>query len=285
MVVANHGIYESLQGEFSWRIRLATTPLHRASLRRASHVIANSISTKNDLIRHFHLAPTAIDIIYPAAHDRYFRSYSTEEISAEIVSVFGRPMPYVLFVGKLSKRRNVPNLIRAFAAVRRAINLPHQLLIIGPNTTDTPVLEMAAQAGIAECVKYIPYMGQGPLAKLYAGAELYVLPTTHEGISHTMFEAMASGCAVLTSDHQTLSEGGGNAVYSVPTPSVEELTRGLTTLLTDHNMREEYQRKGREPAKHFSWRFAAEKVIAVLDRNALPADRPGFSPCRGGLCL
>ena len=272
MVVANHGIYESVPGEFSWWSRLRATPLNRGSARRAARVIANSLSTRNDIVRHFGIPEAEIDLVYPAGHDLFFQSYPPEEIAAEVARALGEPAPYVIFMGKLAKRRHVPNLIRAFALVRREARLPHHLLIIGPNTTETPVDQVAAEAGVSDAVKYIPYLEQLPLAKLCAGADLYVLPTTYEGISQTMFEAMASGTAVLTVEHPTLAEGAADAAYAMPTPSVEDLARGLTALLTNPGLRAEYARRGRERARRFSWRSAAEQTMAILDRYARPAD-------------
>ena len=97
--------------------------------------------------------------------------------------------------------------------------------------------ELAKLHGIAQVVKHHPYMDQRQLAKLYAGADVFALPTTYEGISRTIYEAMASGTPVLTVDHPTLSEGGADAVLSVPTPSVENLVQGLSALLTNDSLR------------------------------------------------
>ena len=110
------------------------------------------------------------------------------------------------------------------------------------------------------------------MARLYAGADLYVLPTTYEGISQTMFEAMASRTAVLTVDHPTLEEGAGDSAMSVPSPSVEDLTRGMTNLLTNLPLRKRYEEKGRARAKRFSWQETAVRTVEILDRVARRAD-------------
>jgi len=273
IVVANHGIYERLTDEFSWWSRLRTTPLFRLSACRADRVIANSETTKADLIKYFHIQAPQIDVIYPAASDFFFDSYDNESIDQEVTRALGCKLPYVLFVGKLSKRRNVPNLIEAFSRTRKSENLPHHLLIIGPNTANVPVSELTTRHAVSKFVTYLPYLEQAQLARLYAGADLFVLPTIYEGISWTMLEAMASGTAVLTVDHPTLHEGAGDAVMSMPTPSVEDLVKGLTTLLTDPILRRDYAEKGRERAKRFSWESVARETMQILDREATPCDR------------
>lgn len=273
VVVANHGIYESLPNTFSWWQRVRTTPLNRRSALRADRVIANSVCTKTDLIKYFGLPDSKIDVIYPGPADLFFEPHNQQSVEAEVVKAFGAKVPYVIFVGKLSKRRHVPNLIEAFGIVRQQQNLPHHLLIVGPNVTGLPLDELAAKHGLSRAMKYYPHLEQTVLAKLYAGADLFVLPSIYEGISWTMFEAMASGTAVLTVDHPTLAEGAAGAVLSVPTPEVEDLVRGMSALLADESLRRDYQRKGLAVAKKFSLSEGMQATIAVLDGVASPSDQ------------
>jgi glycosyltransferase involved in cell wall biosynthesis len=191
----------------------------------------------------------------------------------EVVRTIGQRVPYVIFVGKLAKRRHVPNLIEAFAICKQRARLPHHLLIVGPNTTSVPVADLAHTHGIANAVTYCPYAELEPLARLYAGADVYALPTTYEGISQTMFEAMASGTPVLTVEHPTLEEGAGDSALALPTPSVDELVNGLTLLLTDEDLRRTYAEKGRERAKRFTWDTVARETMIILDREADGSDR------------
>ena len=225
VVLANHGIYEALPQEFSLMDRMRATPVNWLSAQRADHVIANSLSTRGDLIKFFNVPERKLSVVLPAASDLCWEEYSPDEIKQEVVRVVGADVPYVIFVGKLAKRRNVPNLIEAFTAVKTKHSLPHRLLIIGPNTSELPLREMIGTAGGDNVVRYLEHMEMEPLAKLYAGADAYALPTTYEGISQTMFEAMASGTAVLTVEHPTLAEGGGDAVLVAATPSVEEFDK------------------------------------------------------------
>ncbi len=273
MVVANHGIYAALPGEFSWWKDIRTLPLYRLTALRADRVIANSHQTRDDLVNYFKLSPAKIDVVYPAAHPRFFEPQNEADIHEAVVQALGQRAPYILFVGKLSRRRNVPNLIEAFARVRQRQNLPHHLLIVGPNLNDTPVAELAEKHGVADAVRHHPYLTQEQLARLYAGAEVYALPTTYEGISWTMLEAMASGVAVLTVEHPTLAEGGGEAAFAVPSPAVDDLADGLTALLTQPDVRHEYARRGRAAAERFSWQAAAKATMAILDQVASLSDR------------
>lgn len=273
LVVANHGIYERLPNEFPRLHRLRSTGLHRRSARRADRVIANSRQSRDDVVEFFGVEPTRVDIVYPAASDLFFDEHDAGEVARERERVLGGEQPYLIFVGKLARRRNVPNLIEAFAAVRHDLDLPHSLLIVGPNTSDVPVAELTERHGLDGRVVYVPHLEQRPLALLYAGATAFVLPTTYEGISHTMFEAMASGTPVLTVEHPTLDEGAGDTALVVGSPSVGDLVHGLRQLLTDPALRKHLARRGRLRARMFSWAHAAETTMGILGRVAAPQDQ------------
>ncbi len=275
VVVGNHGIYERMPDEFSRLQRLRSTTLHRLSARRAQRTIANSLNTRRDVAEFFKIDEQSIDVVYPAASPIFFVQKSREAIAAEAERVLGSSAPYFVFVGKLSHRRHVPELVEAFARLRERDASDHRLLIVGPDTTGTDVPSLAAAYGIGDSVVYLPHLDQESLALLYAGADAFVLPTTYEGISYTMFEAMASGTAVLTVEHPTLAEGAGDTALALASPSVSDLYDGLRRLATDHAFRRDLAARGRERAARFSWTRNASETMAILDRIALSSDREG----------
>ena len=279
-VVANHGIYERIPDEFSRSQRFRSTTLHRLSARRADRTIVNSLNTRMDVVEFFNISPDRIDVVYPAANEIFFRDHTPEAIDAEVERVLGQRTPYFLFVGKLSHRRHVPELIEAFARLRASGNVGHRLLIVGPNATGIDVNELARTHAVSDAVRYVPHLEPSSLALLYAGADAFVLPTTYEGISHTMFEAMASGTAVLTVEHPTLAEGAGDTALALSAPTVELLCDGMRTLATDSMLREKLADRGRERARKFSWSTAARETVAILDSVARRVDHG--SRVRGG---
>jgi glycosyltransferase involved in cell wall biosynthesis len=272
LVVANHGIYERIPGEFSRLTRLRSTPLHRLSARRADRVIANSQQTKRDIAEFFDVPRERIDVVYPAAAEVFFEPQDPAGVAAEARRRIGDDAPYVIFVGKLSRRRHVPELIQAFAALRRRRDLPHRLVIVGPNTRDVDVEGIAQAHGVADRVVHIGHLEQPELARLYAGAAAFVLPTTYEGISYTMFEAMACGAPVLTVEHATVAEGAADAVLTVPSPEVDDIAAGLERLLEDRALATDLGRRGRAKAREFSWAATAADTVAILDGVAARRD-------------
>jgi glycosyltransferase involved in cell wall biosynthesis len=235
------------------------------SARRADAVIANSAATKDDIVRYFGAAPEKVTVIWPGVDDAFRppRAGEHERIAQAAERVLGERAPYVLFVGKLSVRRNVPALLEAFALMRA--ELPDlRLLFVGPNTWNIPFEETAARLNLNGSVKHVKHLDQPTLAELYRGARAFALPTEKEGFSATILEAMASACPVVTLDHPALSEAGlDKAAMLVPDARPDTLAEALTRLVGDDALRDEVGERGRVRATDFSWEQTARKTIEL----------------------
>lgn len=267
LVVANHGIYEALPSEFSVVRRMRTVPLFRSSARRADRVVANSDVTRDDLLRFFGVRPEKVEVIRPAASELFFRA-DERAANAVLEELFGQRVPYILFVGKLSPRRHVPELIAALGLARRRAGFAHRLLIVGPNVEGLDIARLTRENGMEGVVVHVPSLEQPVLAALYAACDLFVLPTTYEGSSWTILEAMASGAPVLTVQHPQLRETAGDAVEVVPQPDPEQLAAAMVRLLTDAGARDDLSSRGRRQARQFSWKSNAEATLRVLEKVA-----------------
>jgi glycosyltransferase involved in cell wall biosynthesis len=273
LVVANHGIYERFPQEFSRARRLRAIPVYRAAVRRADAVIANSRSTSADLVEFLGADPARIEVVYAGPGPQFREPPGPEAVDAAVRRALGERAPYVMFAGKLSPRRNLPALIEAFAAARRADGLPHRLLVVGPQGDAAPIGEQAARLGVTDALVHLHHLELGELQLLYTGADVFALPTTYEGYSWTILEAMASGAPVLTADHPALHEEGvADAAEVVAEPTPAALEAALRRLLADPELRRRRSEAGRAVAARFSWERTAAETMAVLDRVAAPTD-------------
>jgi len=264
-VVSNLGIYESRPEDFSWWQRARTSPFFRRSARIARLVIANSQSTRREIVAHYGVAESKIRVIYPGVDDS-FRPRGGDGVPAALRAAYGLPdAPYFLFVGKLSRRRNIPLLLDAFARLRREKTAPHALLLVGPDYLGVNAPRLIAERGLDGAAFYVPFAPREDLIGLYSAATAFVLPTEHEGFSFTILEAMACGAPVVTFDHPPLNEAGvREAVLAIEQPSAEALFAALREMAERPERRDELRRLGLACAARFSWREVAGQTMAVL---------------------
>lgn len=263
-VVSNLGIYESRPEDFSWWQRARTSPFFRHSAREARLVIANSQSTARDLIDHYGIDPGKIRVIFPGV-DETFRPLGGDAIPPALAAKYGLPAgPFFLFVGKLSRRRNIPALLDAFARLRRERQAPHALLIAGPDYLGVDVPHLIAARKLEGAAFYIPFAPREDLIAFYSAATAFVLPTLHEGFSFTILEALACGAPVVTFDHPPLREAGVSDAVLVAEPSADGLLGAMAELIESPARRDDLRRRGLACAARFSWKQVALDTMAVL---------------------
>jgi glycosyltransferase involved in cell wall biosynthesis len=269
-VVAIHSINEVQSGTHPWWYRLTYTPLYRASGRGADLVVVPSRSTLDD-IRAYYGMPEAKLRVVPQGVDDSFRRVDDEKLLRETRERWlGADRPFAVFVGKLSQRRNIPLLMRAFAAAKRAGDLPHSLLLFGPNHLGLPLDELAHELGIEDSFVQDDgrVSGHEELALVYSAADLYVSASAYEGFSITLVEALACGTPVVTIDRAALSEIAGGAAVLVDEPSVDDLGEAIHRVLVDPELRSSLSARGVERAQAFRWSDTARATLDIVREAA-----------------
>jgi glycosyltransferase involved in cell wall biosynthesis len=173
-------------------------------------------------------------------------------------------VPYVLWVGTLEPRKNVGTLVRAFAGLSRQGAVPHRLVLAGPEgwLTQGQVAD-ADRALLGDRLRVLGHVPDWELRALYAGADLFCLPSLHEGFGLTVLEAMVQGTAVVCSDLEALREvAGQGAEYAAPT-DLDAWSLALGELLGDPTRREQLAAAGRERAAQFGWEHCARATRVV----------------------
>jgi glycosyltransferase involved in cell wall biosynthesis len=177
--------------------------------------------------------------------------------------------PYVLYVGSVLPRKNLPVLRAAMCQ----LDFPHRLVLVtspAPDRLDSSDLLAAAEEplpGGRELVNLAGVDDEG-LAALMRGADVLCLPSLAEGFGLPVVEAMACGTPVLVSDRTSLPEVAGDGGLVVE-PTVDGVSAGLERLLGDEKLRRELGRQAAARGATFTWRRCAEAVhrslLAALD--------------------
>ena len=263
-VVSNLGIYESRPRDFPLGGRLRSLAGFHHAVHEARMVIANSEATRGDLVRFYGVSSSKVEVVYPGVGEPFSPAPAPDPPTSDIQGRLGIPNgPFFLFVGKLSRRRNIPLLLEAFRRLTDSGNIPHSLVIVGPDPLGVDVRRRVAALRLSGRVAYFPYLDREPLADLYRRAAAFVLPTLGEGFSFTVLEAMACGAPVVVFDHVALEGGVGEAAWVVHDTSAEGLTRALSDV-THESTRLRLRQQSLDCASQFSWRKTAEQTTAAL---------------------
>lgn len=270
VVVATHSVNEAEPGTHPWWYHLTYRQRNRLSARLADAVIVPSQTTREHVERLYGVRPSAITIV-PEGAPNSFAPVTDESLLPETRRRYlGEDVPYVLFVGKASQRRNIPALIEAFARVKRAEGLPHKLLLFGPNVLDLPLDELVASLGIPGGV----VQTDGHIARheeilpVYSGADLFVHPTAAEGFSLTIVEAMACGLPVITVGRGAVAEIVGDAAITVDAPTPDLLEDAIRRVLTDEPLRRDFAARALERSRLFRLQATAQGTLDVLRKVA-----------------
>lgn len=239
------------------------------SARAASHVIAISAATRDDLVRYARIAPDKISVIYHGLAPR-FQPAPSAEIAA-VQAKYDLHAPHFLYVGTVQPRKNLERLIEAFAQVLRTQHLaPNtQLVIAGKRGWLSEGIERRAAAlGIADRVRFTGYVDDADLPALLSGALAFTLPSLYEGFGMPVLEAMACGAPVLTSTTSALPEIADGAALLVDPTNTTAIAEALARLASDATLRETLRARGLQRAAMFTWEQCARATLAVLQRNA-----------------
>ncbi len=231
-----------------------------AAVRRARGLVCISAATAADLLRRF-----------PAAADRTTVALLgvapslSDAAEAELATL---PDPgFVLAVGTLEPRKNLPRLVDAYARLAPELQAGHPLVVVGAKGWSTgPTL--AALASLGDRCITLGHVSDGALAELYRRCTVFCYPSLGEGFGLPVLEAMAVGAPVLTSGLSSLPEVGGDAVLYVDPRSVADIARGLAELLADPPLRARLAGRARRRAGEFSWSAFAQEVLHALRHAA-----------------
>jgi glycosyltransferase involved in cell wall biosynthesis len=254
---------------FNWRDRLLLNLTTPYSIRKARAVIGVSESTRSDLIKTYKAAPEKVFTTHLAADSRYSQLPDSEREAARktLSQKYGIDSPFVLAVGVLQPRKNLPMLLRAFRAAKVLSKLDHKLVITGKRGWLTEGLDDAlnqAQSSAADpSIILTGYVPDDDLPLLYNCADLFCYPSLYEGFGLPPLEAMACGCPVLTSNVSSLPEVVGDAGITLDPHNAGAWIDSISSTLASMEIRAAMTTRGIAQANRFNWLATAELTRAA----------------------
>lgn len=234
------------------------------SVRRATHILADSEATRQDLLDLWQVPAAKVTVLYSGVNAA-FQPAGGETVTAVRQRYGLDDAPYLLSVGTVQPRKNYQMLIQAFAGV--AAQWPHTLAIAGGKgwLYDEMLAEIERQ-GLNGRVRFIGFVDDADLPALYTGADLFLFPSLYEGFGLPLLEAMGCGVPVLTSNASCLPEvvvdqetGVETAVLLSP-HDPQAWQTAMHHLLNDAAARTRLQQTGQAHIANFTWDRAARQL-------------------------
>lgn len=239
--------------------------LTRWSCQRARRVIAISRSTAADLTATFGLSPERIDVAVPGV-DEAFHPLPRAEIEAFRARA-GLPDRFLLYLGTLEPRKNLPLLLRAYAALPASDRSAAPLVLAGARGWMVDAIDRALdEHDLRGSVRLPGYVPAQDLPLWYNAAEALVYPSLFEGFGLPVIEAMACGIPALVADTSSLPEAVGDMGVCLPPDDAAAWTNALAHTLHDTVWRAEAGQRGRERAREFTWARTAAQTVASYRR-------------------
>lgn len=217
-------------------------------------IFADSYSTKQDLVRLLKIEPEKIIVNYPGVEI----SPADDLIMSAVKSKYRLFRPFILTVGKIEPRKNIKRLIDAFNKLK---NTSHDLVIVGPSGWGE--LDIPKQNNI----RLLGYVEEQELSALYQSCLFFIYPSLWEGFGYPVIEAMKLGVPVATSGSSSLTEIASAAALLFDPFSIDSIASSMHRLITDKNLRQELETKGKIHSTQFTWISYYERMIEALSQN------------------
>ncbi|WP_048191103.1 glycosyltransferase family 1 protein [Methanobacterium sp. SMA-27] len=233
---------------------------------RPDHIITDSENTKNDCINYLGIPEDKIEVIYLASDKRFKLIKNKDSIKEELKIKYNIKNPFILCVGTIELRKNIPLLIKSFYKLLNK-GLKLKLILIGiPGHGFNEISHLIKDLGISKEVIILGYVPINDLIKFYNATDLFVFPSFYEGFGLPPLEAMACGCPVVSSNTSSLPEVVGDAGIMVDPYDFQALTDKMYKILTNESLSVSLSNKSLNQAKKFNWQKTASQTWKIYEK-------------------
>ncbi len=243
----------------------------RSAVSQAARIICCSQSTVDDLARFYDVDAQKIRLIYQGVDKEIFHPLTGEglEQARRRIRLKGVQEPFILFVGTLEPRKNLKNLLQAFAIVKDKPGFEGKLVVIGMRGWKMDQFEEdLRKTGVREHCVFPGYLTDEELAGFYNAADFFVFPSFYEGFGFPIVEAMSCGSAVITSNVASCAEIAEDAALTVDPVDPEAIAQAMRRLLQDAGLKQDLRQKALTRARMFSFKNTAEETLEVYQSAA-----------------
>jgi glycosyltransferase involved in cell wall biosynthesis len=232
------------------------------SAKRASHIMTISEFSAADIAQRFDLPREKITVAHLAASPD-FHPRDKGQSQEHLAGKYGLTFPFILYVGRIQARKNLPRLVEAYARLRKQ-GLDAKLVLVGKKDWQSEqLLQKIKELGLQDCVVFPGFVSFEDLPIFYNAAEVFVFPSFFEGFGLPVVESMASGVPTITSFGSSLEEVAADGALLVDPCDTASITDALGNVLGNPALQKNLIARGLKRSKDFTPKNLAEKALAV----------------------
>ncbi len=234
-----------------------------SSVHQATHILADSQATKDDLISAYHLPDDKITVLLSGVGAAFRPTPGQRETLNEKYNL--PPAPYLFTAGTIQPRKNYIRLMKVLARLREQGFEHHLVIAGGKGWLADPLYETINSLKINDYVHLIGFANDADLPALYTEASCVVFPSLYEGFGFPVLEGMACGAPVVTSNLSSLPEVGGDAALLVDPYNVDAIYNAVESVLVSADLRDQRIAKGFKQVAQFTWENAAHNLLGIYE--------------------
>lgn len=231
--------------------------------RKATRIATVSTFSKNDIAERYGIAPANIDVVYNGAHEEY-RPLTASEREA-VKAKYTDGCEYFVFAGAIHPRKNILNLLKAFAAFKKRQPTNMKLVIVGRPAWKYDEVEILRHTmPFKEDVKWVGYMNVDELSQVIGGAYALVYASLFEGFGIPILEALQCNVPAIVSNTSSMPEVAGDAALLTDPADPEDIAQKMHMLYKDEALRARLIAKAPEQVRKFNWQGAADRLWSCM---------------------
>lgn len=228
--------------------------------KRANRIMADSASTKQDLLRFYKIDEKKITVVTLGVGKEFVRKNKSEYDYLYTKFNIPRDKKILLYVGNLLPHKNLNGLLEGFAQMNGRENC--KLILVGKAFSGRTNKTRESELGLEGLTIHAGMVSQEDLVNFYNLADLFVLPSLYEGFGLPILEAFACGTPVASSNTSSMPEVGGDiAKYFDPTDP-KSIARTLESAINDKG---KYDDQINAWVNQFTWKQSSKRIREIAE--------------------
>jgi len=251
LVITVQGLeFERLPKMYPFFKKIFLRWMTKRNVKKADKIIVPSQNTKNDLIEFYHADSSKIFVVH---HGVGIPSLATQDIKNPTLNT-----PYLLYLGRGDQRKNIQGLIKAFKILKQDHQIPHKLVLAGPN------IGYKIYKKLKNDIICTGYVDDAEKWSLLKNADVFVFPSFYEGFGIPVLEAQRVGTPVVAASTSSFPEVLGSSALLINPYHPVEIAETIHKIIRNQNFSDELVKRGYENVQKFSWLKCAKETFKII---------------------